>query len=51
MDVVLRKMPWFKGFKKFERVQGVVILVSFLAFIMVLYTNWITLNMFKRSER
>src|SRR5688572_12487404 len=44
-------MAWFKGFKKFERVQGVVILVSLLAFVMVLYTNWITLNMFKRSER
>ena len=44
-------MAWFKGFKKFERVQGVVILVSFLAFAMVLYTNWITVNMFKRAER
>jgi PAS domain S-box-containing protein len=44
-------MAWFKGFKKFERVQGVVILVSLLAFVMVLYSNWITLNMFKRSER
>jgi two-component system, cell cycle sensor histidine kinase and response regulator CckA len=40
-----------KGFKKFERVQGVIILVSFLAFLMVLYSNWVTLNMFKRSER
>jgi two-component system, cell cycle sensor histidine kinase and response regulator CckA len=40
-----------KGFKKFDRVQGVIILVSFLAFVMVLYSNWVTLNMFKRSER
>lgn len=43
-------MAWFKGFKKFERVQGVIIAVSLLAFAMVLYSNWITLNMFKRSE-
>jgi two-component system cell cycle sensor histidine kinase/response regulator CckA len=40
-----------KRFKKVERVQGVIILVSFLAFIMVSYSNWVTLNMFKRSER
>jgi two-component system cell cycle sensor histidine kinase/response regulator CckA len=40
-----------KGFRKFERVQLVIILVSFLAFLMVLYSNWVTLNMFKRSER
>src|SRR5688572_25717844 len=43
-------MAWFKGFKKFERVQGVIVAVSLLAFVMVLYSNWITLNMFKRSE-
>jgi PAS domain S-box-containing protein len=40
-----------KRFKQFERVQGVIILVSFLAFVMVSYSNWVTLNMFKRSEQ
>ena len=40
-----------KGFKKFERVQGVIILVSFLAFVMVSYSNWVNLHIFKRAER
>src|SRR5215204_4772086 len=48
---VLLQVPRVKGFKNFDRVQGVIILVSFLAFLMVLYSNWVTLNMFKRSER
>jgi PAS domain S-box-containing protein len=40
-----------KRFKKFERVQGVIILVSFLAFVMVSYSNWVNLHIFKRVER
>ena len=40
-----------KGFKRVERVQGVIILVSLLAFAMVLYSNWVTLSIFKHSER
>src|SRR4026209_1878382 len=49
--LALLQVSRVKGFKKFDRVQGVIILVSFLAFLMVLYSNWVTVNMFKRSER